>query len=220
VISVCRQDLRLALRRPADLINALAFFVIALTLFPLGVSPEPAFLAPAAAGLIWVAALLATLLSLNQLFESDVLDGTLEQILLSGRSLYAVVLAKVAVHWLVTGLPLILLTPLLAVMLHFDAAVLPTLLASLALGTPILSLVGAIGAALTVGVRSAHVLTGVIVLPVFVPVLLFGAGAVSTAQAGSDAAGQLAVLGALLALAISLAPFAIAAALRVGVSQS
>ncbi|GAA3949998.1 heme exporter protein CcmB [Allohahella marinimesophila] len=220
LLTVIRHDMKLAFRRPADFVNALAFFVIALTLFPLGVSPEDSFLVPAAAGLIWVAALLATLLSLNQLFESDAQDGTLEQLLVSGQPLFAIALCKVAVHWVVTGLPVILMTPLLAVMLQLPADLLPVLLVSMLLGTPVLSLIGGIGSALTLGLRGAHIITSLIVLPMYVPVLLFATGAVLSAQAGAEFDGQLAVLGALLALALALAPFAIAAALRISVSQN
>jgi len=166
-------------------------------------------------GIIWVAALLATLLSLDSLFRSDHEDGSLEQILLMPQPLSVLVLGKIAAHWLATGLPLLLMAPVLGVLLHLETSTLGVLVASLALGTPVLSLVGAIGMALVVGLRRGGMLLSLLVLPLYVPVLIFGAGAVAQTQMGLPYAGQLALLGALLALALSLAPWACAAALRV-----
>lgn len=210
-----RRDLILALRRRSDTLNPLLFFVLATTLFPLGIGPEPQRLAEVAPGVLWVAALLATLLSLDSLFRADHEDGALEQLLLAPQPLSVLVLAKIAAHWLVTGLPLLLMAPVLAVLLHLPGPSVLALMASLALGTPVLSLVGAIGVALTVGLRRGGMLLSLLVLPLYVPVLIFGAGAVAQAGMGLPYAGQLALLGALLALALCLAPLASAAALRV-----
>ena len=213
-----RRDLLLALRNRGEVLTALLFFVIVVTLFPLGVTPELDTLRRVAAGVIWVAALLASLLSLDGLFRSDFEDGALELLLVSPQPLPVLVAAKVAAHWLVTGLPLILVSPLLAVLMALPAKAVPALVATLALGTPSLSLVGAIGASLTVGVRRGGGLLSLLVLPLYVPVLVFGASAVASASAGMPVTGQLYVLGALLALALSLAPLAAAAGLRVSMS--
>lgn len=210
-----RRDLTLALRRRGDIANPLLFFVLAVTLFPLGIGPEPQRLAEIAPGVLLVAALLATLLSLDGLFRSDFEDGALEQLLLMPQPLSVLVLAKILAHWLVTGLPLLMLSPLLGVVLHLNSTGIAALMAALALGTPVLSLVGAIGIALTVGLRRGGMLLSLLVLPLYVPVLIFGAGAVAQSQMGLDYSGQLALLGALLALALCLAPLACAAALRV-----
>ena len=212
---VLRRDLTLAFRRRGDIANPLLFFVLAVTLFPLGIGPEPQRLAAIAPGVIWVAALLATLLSLDSLFRSDFDDGALEQFLLMPQPLSALVLAKVLAHWLVTGLPLLLLSPLLGVVLRLNGEGILALMATLALGTPVLSLIGAIGIALVVGLRRGGMLLSLLVLPLYVPVLIFGAGAVAQSQMGLPYSGQLALLGALLALALPLAPLASAAALRV-----
>jgi heme exporter protein B len=209
-----RRELRIALRSGGDLANPLAFFVIVVTLFPLGITPSPATLARLAPGVLWVAALLATLLSVDQLFRGDLEDGSLEQMLASPQPVFVLVLAKVAAHWLVTGLPLALLAPVLAVMLHLPASGLPALEAALLLGTPTLSLVGAIGAALTVGVRRGGALIAVLVLPLYVPVLILGTLAVGAAVQGHPVAGHLLWLGAMLLLGLALAPLATAAGLR------
>lgn len=211
---LCR-DLLVAGRRAHAVLLPLVFFVIVTSLFPLGVGPEPALLRALAPGMLWVAALLATLLSLNRLFADDYADGTLELLALSPHPLSLLVVAKVTAHWLVTGLPLVLLSPLLAVSLNLPERALPVLMASLLLGTPVLSLIGAIGAALTVGVRGGGVLISVLVLPLYTPVLVFGAGAVVQAAAGHSAEAYLSVLAGFLALAVTLAPWATAAALRV-----
>lgn len=213
-----RRDLILALRQRSELANPLLFFVLVVSLFPLGVSPDSALLRTLAPGVIWVAALLATLLALDNLFRSDFDDGSLEQLLVSPQPTTVLVLAKVLAHWLLTGLPLLLAAPLLGLLLSMPAAALGTLLATLALGTPTLSLVGAIGVALTVGLRRGGALLSLLVLPLYIPVLIFGANAVDAAAAGLPATGQLYVLGAILALAAALAPLAAAAALRISVN--
>ena len=210
-----RRDLLLAVRHRAEMVNPLVFFLIAITLIPLGVSPESKTLAAIAPGLIWVMALLATLLSLDGLFRSDFEDGSLEQMLISPQPLYFTVLAKVMVHWLVTGLPLTLMSPLLGVMLALPAGGYGPLCITLLLGTASMSLIGAVGAALTVALRKGGLLLSLIVMPLYVPVLIFGASAVHNAVLGSVINSQLAVLGAFLALAVVLAPLAAAGALRV-----
>lgn len=210
-----RRDLLLALRHRAEMVNPLVFFLIAITLIPLGVSPETKTLAAIAPGLIWVMALLATLLSLDGLFRSDFEDGSLEQMLISPQPLYFTVLAKVMVHWLVTGLPLTLMSPLLGVMLALPSGGYLPLCITLLLGTASMSLIGAVGAALTVALRKGGLLLSLIVMPLYVPVLIFGASAVHNAVLGSVINSQLAVLGAFLAMAVVLAPLAAAGALRV-----
>lgn len=212
------RDLTLANRHRAELANPIIFFVIVISLFPLGISPEPEVLQRLAPGIIWVAALLATLLSLDGLFRSDFDDGALEQMALSPHPLSLLVLAKVLAHWLLTGLPLILVAPLLGVLLHLPNTAMTTLLASLALGTPVMSLLGAIGMALTVGLRRGGMLLSLLVLPLYVPVLIFGASAVSAAANGLPVTGQLAFIGALLAMSLSLTPLAAAAALRISLN--
>lgn len=214
-----RRDLLLALRRRAEAANPLLFFVLVCTLFPLGIGPEPARLASLAPGVLWVVALLASLLASDSLFRSDFDDGSLEQMLLSPASLYLLALAKSIAHWLIAGLPLALLAPLLALLLQLPGAAVPALVASLLLGTAVLSLIGAIGAGLTVGLRRGGLLLSLIVLPLYIPVLIFGASAVQAAAQGFAYGGQLAVLGALLALAVPLAPWAVAMGLRVSVDN-
>lgn len=216
--AVLRRDLLLAFRHRAELANPLLFFVIVVSLFPLGITPESAILARIAPGVIWVAALLAALLSLDGLFRSDFEDGSLEQMLLSPHPVSLLVLAKVLAHWLVTGLPLILISPMLGMFMFLPGHATLTLMQTLALGTPVLSLVGAIGMALTVGLRRGGVLLSLLVLPLYIPVLIFGANAVETAAAGLAIAGQLYFLGAVLALSLTLAPVAAAAALRISLN--
>jgi heme exporter protein B len=209
------RDLTLALRRRADTVAALVFFIIVVSLFPLGVGPEPALLRSMAPGVVWVAALLASMLSLGRLFADDFQDGTLEQSLLAAPPLPLLVAAKVAAHWLCSGLLLALLSPLLALQFDLSASAAGVLLLSLLLGTPLLSLIGAIGAALTVGVRGAGVLLSLLVLPLYVPVLIFGAGSADALRAGLSATPNLSLLGAGLLLALVGAPFATAAAVRI-----
>ena len=217
-VATLKRELQLALRRRSDLVNPLIFFLMVATLFPLGVSPEPTILATLAPGVVWVAALLSTLLAMDSMFRSDYEDGSLEQILLSPQPLFVVVLGKVLAHWMMTGLPLTLMAPLIAVMLFLPAEGMSGLMLSLLIGTPTLSLVGAIGAALTVGLRKGGVLISLLVLPLYIPVLIFGTAAVEAAVTSLPLAGHLALLGALLALGVALAPIAIAAALRISVS--
>lgn len=215
--SLFAREVRLSLRRRTDTLAALVFFVIVVSLFPLGVGPEPSLLRTMAPGVVWVAALLAAMLSLNRLFAEDHQDGTLEQLLLSAYPLPLLLLAKIAAHWLGSGLLLALLSPLLALQFDLPGEAIRVLFISLLLGTPVLSLIGAIGAALTVGVRGAGVLVSLLVLPLVIPVLIFGAGAVDASGSGSGVGGHLSLLGALLVGALGLAPWAAAAALRIAV---
>ena len=210
-----RRDLRIALRRKGDALNVLVFFVIVASLFPLGVGAEPNQLRAIAAGVVWVAALLAAMLSLPRLFAADLADGTLEQLLVSPQPLAVVVTAKIAAHWLLTGLPLALIAPLLGLQYHLPADALGVLLASLLVGTPVLSFLGAAGAALTLGVRGAGVLLGLLVLPLYVPVLVFGAGSVTAVLSGLNPSAHLSLLGAFLAVSSLVGPWAACAALRV-----
>jgi len=209
------REIQLVLRRRSDLVSVLFFFVIAVSLFPLGVGAEPALLRAIAPGVLWVAALLSAMMSLGRLFAADHADGTLEQLLLIPVPLGLVVSVKVLAHWLVSGLPLALLAPILGLQFDLNAGELWVLTFSLLLGTPLLSLIGAIGAALTLGVRGAGVLLAVLVLPLYIPVLIFGAGAVVASATGMSPQAGLSLLGALLALGLVFAPFAAAAALRV-----
>ncbi len=214
-----KRDILLAYRKRGELVNPLVFFLIVATLFPLGISPNPEFLAQVAPGVVWVAALLATLLSMDSLFRSDYDDGSLEQMLLSPHPLSLLVLAKVTGHWLMTGLPLAIISPLLGLMLYLPESGYLALVVSLLLGTPVLILIGAIGAGLTVGLRKGSVLLSLLVLPLFIPVLIFGAGTVLAGINGLPIGGYLALLGAMLALALALAPVAISAAIRISVGQ-
>src|SRR5690606_7111539 len=215
VRALLARDLTLAIRHRGEMANPLIFFVMVATIVPLGVTPEARELARLAPGMIWVMALLSSLLSAETLFLSDHRDGTLEQLVLSPQPLWLLVLAKVLVHWLVTGLPLTLLSPLLGVMLSLPAAGYGPMMASLALGTAALSLIGAIGAALTVAIPRRGLLLSLIVMPLYMPVLIFGASAVQQAVDGMAPSGPLAVLGALLAFSCLMSPFATAGALRV-----
>ena len=208
------RDLRLALRQGSDATIAVMFFVLCVVLFPFGVGPEPNILARIAAGVIWVAALLASLLSLERLFQTDYEDGSLELLSLSPLPLEAAVLAKTLAHWLVTGVPLIVAAPLLAVLLNMDAQGFGVLVLTLTLGTPILSLIGAIGAALTLGARRGGVLLSLLILPLYIPVLIFGSGAIDAAINGLTPRPHLLLLAGILAAALPLAPWAGAAALR------
>jgi len=210
-----RRDLLLALRNRSDVGTALLFFVIVTSLFPLGIGAEPNLLRAIAPGVIWVAALLSSLLSLGRLFAADHADGTLEQIVLGAAPLGAVVAAKAFAHWLVSGLPLVLIAPLIALQYDLPVPLYGVLALSLLLGTPVLSLIGAIGAALTLGLRGGGVLLSLLVLPLYVPVLIMGAGGVEMAAAGMGAQGHLLLLAAMLVGAAAFAPWAIAAELRI-----
>jgi len=213
-LSLLKRDLSLAMRHRAEIANPLLFFVLVVSLFPLGLGARPQLLQAMAPGLIWVAALLAAMLSLDSLFRSDFEDGTLEQIILSAHPVSVLVLAKVIAHWLVTGLPLIIVAPLLAVFLDMPQVAIPTLMLTLLLGTPVLSLIGAIGVALTVGLRRGGMLLSLLVLPLYVPVLIFGSNAVEMAATGLPVSAQLSLLASFLAMALTLAPLPAAAALR------
>ena len=208
------RDLRLAFRQGGDVANVVAFFALAVILFPFGVGPDPDLLARIAAGVLWVTALLAALLSLERLFDADFQDGSLEALSLMPVPLEIQVLAKCVAHWLTTGLPLTIIAPLLALVLHFDAAGYPALIAALLLGTPVLSLIGTIGAALTLGARRAGVLLSLLVLPLYIPVLIFGVAASEAAALGLESRPHLLLLAALFAASLALAPWAAAAALR------
>jgi len=212
---VLRRDLLLAMRRKSEALAPVLFFVVVASLFPLGIGPEPELLRRIGPGVLWVGALLATLLALGRLFAADYEDGTLEQMALSPEPLVALVLAKVIAHWVTSGLPLVVLAPLLALQYGLPADTIAVLVASLALGTPVLGLVGAIGAALTLGVRGGGLLVALLVLPLYVPALIFGAGAVDANLAGTGAEAHLSLLGACLAIAAFFAPWAITAALRI-----
>jgi heme exporter protein B len=215
LLCVIRRDLLLAFRRRADVLTTLFFFIIVASLFPLGVGPEQALLRTMAPGILWVAALLASMLALGRLFALDYADGTLEQMVLSAEPLTIIVIGKVVAHWMVSGLPLVLLAPVMAVQFDLPAASVGVLFVTLLLGTPVLSLVGAIGAALTLGVRGGGVLVSLLVLPLYIPVLIFGAGAVGAEASGVGATAHLLLLGGLLAAAAALTPWATAAGLRI-----
>jgi heme exporter protein B len=214
-LMVLRRDLRIALRHKGDALNVLAFFVVVASLFPLGVGPEPNQLRAMAAGVVWIAALLAAVLSLPRLFAADLADGTLEQLLLAPQPLLAVVLGKIAAHWLLTGLPLAFAAPLIGLQYDLPPDALGLLLASLLIGTPVLSLLGAAGAALTLGARGGGALLGLLILPLLVPVLIFGAGAVTASLSGINPGAHLSLLGAFLAVSSVVGPWAACAALRV-----
>ncbi|HEX2830503.1 MAG TPA: heme exporter protein CcmB [Burkholderiales bacterium] len=214
---VIYRDLLLAMRRRTDIANSLLFFVIVVSLFPFGVGPEVNLLRAVAPGVLWVAALLASMLALSRMFAADFADGTLEQMLLSPSPLTIVVMGKVIAHWLLTGLPLVALSPVLALQFDMPVEAIGILVATLALGTPVLSLIGAIGAALTLGVRGSGVLTALLVLPLYIPVLILGAGAVDAAAGGLDVSAHLSLMGALLLFAAACALWPVAAALRIAV---
>jgi heme exporter protein B len=213
--AVTFRDLLLAVRLRTDVLTIVFFFAIVVSLFPLGVGTEATLLRSLGPGVVWVAALLASMLALGRLFAADFADGTLEQLVLAGEPLPLLCLAKVFAHWVGTGLPLVLLSPLLGLEFGLDSAALSVLAASLLIGTPTLSLIGAIGAALTLGVRGGGALTALLVLPLYVPTLIFGAGAVIAAMQGIEFGGHLSVLGAMLFGAIALAPWAVSAAVRI-----
>ena len=214
-LCVVRRDLLLAWRRRGDVATALLFFIIVAALFPLGVGAEPTLLRAIAPGVIWVAALLSSMLSLSRLFAADHADGTLEQMLLAAAPLGVVVVAKGLAHWLISGLPLVVIAPLIALQYDLAPSLYGVLALSLLLGTPVLSMIGAIGAALTLGLRGGGVLLALLVLPLYVPVLILGAGSVGMAAAGLAPDAQLLLLGAMLVVAVVFAPWAIAAALRI-----
>ena len=217
-LAVFRREARLALRQSADSVMVVAFFLIAVVLFPFGVGPEPNTLARIGPGVIWVAALLAAMLSMERIFQADYEDGALELLVLAPVPLELTVLAKVCVHWLTTGLPLMVATPLLAIMMNVPLDALPVILLTLALGTPVLSLIGAIGAALVLGARRGGVLLSLLVLPLTIPVLIFAVGAIEADLSGLEVKAHLMLLGGLLLAAAALTPWASAAAVREAVA--
>ena len=217
LIAVIRRDLLLVMRRKSEVLTILFFFMIVTSLFPLGIGADTALLRKIAPGVIWVAALLSTMLGLQRLFASDFADGTLEQMALSPTPLGLLVGGKITAHWLVCGLPLVLLAPVIGIQFDLDTSTLGVLILALLIGTPILSLIGAIGAALTLGVRGGGVLLSLLVLPLYIPVLIFGAGAVYAQSVGLDISGHFSVLGALLVLSLFFAPWATTAAVRIAI---
>ena len=212
---IIKRDLLLAVRRQSDVLTTLFFFIIVVSLFPLSVGPEMNMLRTMAPGVVWVAALLASMLSLGRMFSNDYLDGTLEQMLLSPQSLSLLVLGKAFAHWLVTGVPLVLMAPVLGIQYDLPAEALLVLTSALLLGTPILSLIGAIGAALTLGLRGGGVLVSLLVLPLYIPVLIFGSGAVEANMSGVEFSAHLSLIGAFLLVTAVFAPWAAAWSLRV-----
>ncbi|WP_419852260.1 heme exporter protein CcmB [Actinobacillus pleuropneumoniae] len=215
LFTIIQRELTIALRKPAEILNPLWFFLIVITLFPLLMGPNPELLGKIAPGVAWVAALLSALLSFERLFRDDYLDGSLEQLMLLPIGLPQVALAKVIAHWLLTGLPLILLSPVAAILLSLETNVWWALVLTLLLGTPILSCLGAIGVALTVGLRKGGTLLSLLILPLFLPVLIFAAAVLEAAILNMGYSGQLAIIGAILALTLTFSPFAIAGALRI-----
>lgn len=217
--AIVRRDLILAMRRRSEMINPVLFFVLVITLFPLGIGAQPKLLQAIAPGIIWVSALLATMLSLDSLFRSDFDDGSLEQILLSPYPASVLVLGKIAAHWLTTGLPLLIVSPLLAVFLGLPNGALSILLLTLFLGTPVLSLIGAVGVALTVGLRRGGMILSLLVLPLYVPVLIFASNAVEMASSGLPVDAQINILISMLLMALVLAPWPAAAALKMSINS-
>jgi heme exporter protein B len=215
LVLVIKRDLVLAMRRRADVLTTLIFFVMVVSLFPLGVGPELDMLRKMAPGVLWVAALLASMLSLGRLFSADYLDGTLEQMMLAPQSLSMLVLGKMTAHWMVSGLPLVLMAPVLGLQFDMTVQALGVLIVGLMLGTPVLSMLGAIGAALTLGLRGGGVLLSLLVLPLCIPVLIFGTGAVEAISSGLSIASHLSLLGALLVMALVFTPWVTAQALRI-----
>ncbi len=218
MLTIVRRELLIAFRRQADILNPLWFFIIVITLFPLSIGPDPNLLARIAAGIVWVAALLSALLSLERLFKDDFQDGSLEQMMLMPVPLSLVVISKVIAHWLLTGLPLIIISPLLAVLLSLDFSVWLAVVLTLLVGTPTLSFIGAIGVALTVGLQKGGVLLSLLILPLYVPILIFATSAIDAADLGMPFNGQLAIMAAMFVGSLTLTPFAISAALRVSVN--
>ncbi len=219
-LTIVKRDLLLIARHPSEMAIPLVFFVLVIALFPLAVSPDPSLLSQAAAGVVWVAALLATLLSLDLMFKEDFVDGSLEQLLISSEADWLLVLAKVFVHWVISGLPLVVLAPVVSSMLFLPDGAAGALALSLFLGTPTLSLFGALGAALVLGLKNSGMLISLLVLPLYIPVLIFGAGGVAAASLGMPINGYIAYLGALLIFALLICPFGTAAALKISQMQS
>ncbi len=218
LITIIRRDLLVAFRRRAELMNPILFYVIVVTLFPLGVSPDQEFLSKLAPGVVWVTALLAALISMESIFRQDFDDGSVEQLFLSQHPPTIMILGKVIAHWLITGLPMLVIVPLMALLLYIPQQAITTLFLTVLIGTPILSLIGAIGVALTAGLRGGGVLLGLLVLPLYIPVLIFASGAVSAVINGMSSSGHLAMLGAGLIIALILAPLAISASLKISMN--
>ncbi|PAJ74643.1 heme exporter protein CcmB [Pseudoalteromonas sp. NBT06-2] len=216
--SVYKKDVLLAFRQRSEIINPLLFFLIVISLFPLGIGPEPQLLTRMAPGIIWVAALLSTMLGLDKIFRDDYQDGSLEQLLMSPYPTSLIVVAKITAHWSVTGLPLVLFSPMFGLLLNLDANSMQAAVVTLLIGTPLLSLIGAIGAGLTVGLQKGGILLSLLVLPLYIPVLIFATSAIDTSAMSLDYTAQLAILGAMLAVGLVLAPFAVSSALKVSIS--
>jgi heme exporter protein B len=216
-LAIIRRDLLLVMRRKSEVLTILFFFMIVTSLFPLGIGADSALLRKIAPGVIWVAALLSTMLGLQRLFATDYADGTLEQMTLSPTPLPILVGGKITAHWLVCGLPLVLLAPVIGIQFDLDANTLGVFILALLIGTPILSLIGAIGAALTLGVRGGGLLLSLLVLPLYIPVLIFGAGAVYAQSVGLDISGHFSILAALLVLSLFFAPWATTAAIKIAI---
>ena len=217
LLAIIRRDLLLVMRRKIEVLTALFFFVVVTSLFPLGIGADAALLRKIAPGVLWVAALLSTLLGLQRMFATDYQDGSLEQLALSPQPMVLLVAGKIIAHWLVCGLPLVLLAPLIGIQFDLDPSSLYVLMGTLILGTPVLSLLGSIGAALTLGVRGGSVLLSLLILPLYIPVLIFGAGAVYANSVGLDISGYFSLLGALLILALAFVPWVSSAAVKIAI---
>lgn len=217
LLAIIHRDLLLVMRRKSEVLTALFFFIVVTSLFPLGIGADTALLRKIAPGVIWVAALLSTLLGLQRMFASDYADGALEQLALAPQSMVLLVTGKIIAHWIVCGLPLVLLAPLIGIQFDLDASSLYVLMGTLLLGTPVLSLLGSIGAALTLGVRGGSVLMSLLILPLYIPVLIFGAGAVYSNSVGLDISGHFSLLGALLILALAFVPWVSSAAVKIAI---
>ncbi len=217
LLAIIRRDLLLVMRRKSEALTALFFFVVVTSLFPLGIGADAALLRKIAPGVLWVAALLSTLLGLQRMFAADYQDGALEQLALSPQPMVLLVTGKIIAHWLVSGLPLVLLAPIIGIQFDLDASSLYVLMGTLLLGTPVLSLLGSIGAALTLGIRGGSVLLSLLILPLYIPVLIFGAGAVYANSVGLDTSGHFSLLGALLILALAFVPWVSSAAVKIAI---
>ena len=217
LLAIIHRDLLLVMRRKSEVLTALFFFVVVTSLFPLGIGADAALLRKIAPGVIWVAALLSTLLGLHRMFAADYQDGALEQLVLAPQPMVLLVAGKIIAHWLVCGLPLVILAPLIGIQFDLDASSLSVLMATLLIGTPVLSLLGSIGAALTVGLRGGSVLMSLLILPLYIPVLIFGAGAVYANSIGLDTSGHFSLLGAILILALAFVPWVSAAAVKIAI---
>jgi len=217
LFAIIHRDLLLVMRRKSEVLTALFFFIVVTSLFPLGVGADAALLRKIAPGVIWVAALLATLLGLQRMFAADYIDGALEQMALSPYPMVLLMTGKILAHWIVCGLPLVILAPIIGIQFDLDASSLYVLMGALLLGTPVLSLLGSIGAALTLGVRGGSLLMSLLILPLYVPVLIFGAGAVYANSVGLDTTGHFSLLGALLILALAFVPWVSATAVKIAI---